>query len=104
MSKKPSQWSEFHDLENRSVTNLDGSPITPEEERWALQDRMQVEFVFGRRKHPEVPLGMYLVINGKRVASRGKRYGQPAWIPMTDAISFDDPPIPAPGNSAWCPS
>jgi hypothetical protein len=42
--------------------------------------RMQIETLFkGRRK---VPVAMYIVIDGRRVAYRGRQFDSPAWISM----------------------
>jgi hypothetical protein len=102
---KPKQWSEFHGLENMTRTHLDGRPLTAEEESGAEPPpKMQVECVFGRHRSPEVPMAIYLVIDDRRVASRGQKYGQPTWIPMVKEITIDDPPIPIPGNSEARPS
>ena len=56
--------------------------------------KVQAEFV---GTDPDNPTEVYLVVNGERVAYRGRAGGMPAWIPMSDKVHFHNG-IPVPGS------
>jgi hypothetical protein len=63
------RWSEFSDF--GEVIDVPSIP-------------MQVEAVFERRR--KVPVELYLVLDGERVAYRGMQHGAMQWIPMGGKI------------------
>ena len=63
--------------------------------------RLQVESVFYEGKDPEkaTPIAIYIVMNGERIAYRGREGGIPAWVSMRDDVAFHNG-IGAPGSEA----
>jgi hypothetical protein len=83
--------SEFHDMESVTTTHIETGEVVDG------VGRMQVECVFKGRRI----VAMYIVVDGERIASRGRKgvepYDYPAWIPMRDDVVFHDG-VDAPGS------
>jgi hypothetical protein len=90
-------FSVFDDLEGVSVSNKRTGEPAPDD----AMGRMQVECVFYEGKDPEkaTPIGIYVVMNGERIAYRGREGGIPAWISMKEGVNFHNG-IGAPGSEA----
>jgi hypothetical protein len=76
-----SKFSIFDDCKIESVESLDGRPDAP-------RPRMQIETVFRGGSDPEidVPIAIYIVLDGKRIAYRGRQFDAPAWIPTDPSV------------------
>lgn len=77
--------SVFSDVEIEAVEKIDGSPLTQEEkaELEYAGPKVQVETVFkGKPSERKCPVAMYWVINGVRMAYRGRNEFGPTWLPM----------------------
>jgi hypothetical protein len=88
-------FSTFGDMESVLTTDIKIGKIVHN------PSRMQVEAVFYQGKDPEkaTPIAMYIVVDGERIAYRGREGGMPAWIPMKDGVVFHNG-IDAPGSEA----
>ena len=73
--------SEFHDCEG-VIEKIDGSPIAEGEDA-PTPSKVQVECVFKGRR----PVAMYWVIDGVRVAYRGRNEWGPTWLPMLPNVT-----------------
>ena len=62
------------------------------------EGRMQVEFVYYEGKDPEkaTPIQIYVVVDGERIAYRGREGGIPAWISMGEAVFHNGINVPGP--------
>ena len=65
--------SVFEDAENVTCDDPAGPSI-----------KMQIETVYKGRR----PVALYMVVDGKRVAYRGRQHGEPAWISMVPYVMF----------------
>jgi hypothetical protein len=99
---KPSKrrtFSTFDDMESVLTTEIKTGKIVHN------PSRMQVEAVFYEGKDPEkaTPIAIYIVLDGERIAYRGREgkppYDYPAWIPLKDDVVFHNG-IDAPGSDA----
>jgi hypothetical protein len=73
--------SEFHDCDVVCEA-MDGSPV---EDAPQPPSKVQMECVFkGKRR---VPVAMYWVVDGVRVAYRGRNEFGPTWIPMQPNVT-----------------
>ena len=90
-------FSTFDDIERVTVSNKRTGEPAPDD----AMGRMQVECVFYEGKDPEkaTPIAIYIVMNGARIAYRGREGGIPAWIAMKDGVVFHNG-IDAPGSDA----
>ena len=90
-------FSVFDDMERVSVSNIRTGEPAPD----TAVGRMQVECVFYEGKDPEkaTPIAIYIVIDGARIAYRGREGGIPAWISMKEDVVFHNG-IDAPGSEA----
>ena len=90
-------FSVFDDPEWVSVSNIRTGEPAPD----AAVGRMQVECVYYEGKDPEkaTPIAIYIVLDGARIAYRGREGGMPAWISMKDDVVFHNG-IDAPGSEA----
>ena len=90
-------FSIFDDMEGVTVSNKRTGEPAPDD----AMGRMQVECVFYEGKDPEkaTPIAIYVVMNGERIAYRGREGGIPAWISMKDDVAFHNG-IDAPGREA----
>ena len=90
-------FSVFDDMEGVSVSNKRTGELAPD----TAVGRMQVECVFHEGKDPErpTPIAIYIVMNGERIAYRGREGGIPAWVSMRDDVAFHNG-IGAPGSEA----
>jgi hypothetical protein len=66
--------SEFHEMESVSAQNIKTGKLVDNEEG-PFAD-MKVETVFNGRRI----VAIYIVMNGERIAYRGREGGMPAWI------------------------
>ena len=90
-------FSVFDDPEWVTVSNIrTGEPALGD-----AMGRMQVEFVYYEGKDPEkaTPIAIYVVLDGERIAYRGREGGVPAWVSMKDDVVFHSG-IAAPGSDA----
>jgi hypothetical protein len=80
-----------------SVANIRTGEPAPD----GAMGRMQVECVYYEGKDPEkaTPIAIYVVLDGERVAYRGRQGGVPAWVSMKDDVVFHNG-IDAPGSDA----
>lgn len=89
--------SEFHDMESVTTTHIVTGEVVDS------VGRMQVECVFRGKRI----VALYVVVDGERIASRGRKgdppYDYPAWIPLRDDVVFHDG-LDAPGNDPSRPS
>ena len=90
-------FSVFDDMESVLTTNIRTGEPAPD----GAVGRMQVECVFHEGKNPEkaTPIAIYIVMNGERIAYRGREGGIPAWVSMKDDVVFHNG-IDAPGSDA----
>jgi hypothetical protein len=90
-------FSVFDDLEGVTVSNKRTGEPAPDD----AMGRMQVEFVYYEGKDPEkaTPIQIYVVVDGERIAYRGREGGMPAWISMRDDVVFHNG-TDAPGSEA----
>jgi hypothetical protein len=79
-------FSVFDDMERVSVSNKRTGEPAPN----SAMGRVQVECVFYEGKDPEkaTPIAIYIVMNGARIAYRGREGGIPAWVSMKDDVVF----------------
>jgi hypothetical protein len=98
MSKRR-KFSIFDDMESVLTTDIRTGKIVYN------PSRMQVEFVYYEGADPEksVPTAIYIVIDGERIARRGREGGIPAWVSMKKGGVFHNG-IVVPGNTAERPS
>jgi hypothetical protein len=89
--------SEFHEMESVSTQDIKTGKFAVNDEG-PFAD-MKVETVFKGRRI----VAIYIVMNGERIAYRGREgnppYDYPAWIPMKDDVVFHNG-IDAPGSDA----
>ena len=85
----------FDDMESVLTTDIQTGKIVDD------PGRMQIEAVYYEGKDPgrATPIAMYIVIDGERIAYRGREDGMPAWIPMKEGVVFHNG-IDTPGSDA----
>jgi hypothetical protein len=90
-------FSVFDDIESVLTTNIRTGELAPD----GAVGRMQVECVFHEGQNPEkaTPIAIYIVLDGSRVAYRGREGGIPAWISMKEDVVFHNG-VDAPGSQA----
>ena len=90
-------FSVFDDPEWVTVSNKPTGEPAPDD----AVGRMQVEFVYYEGKDPEkaTPIAIYVVLDGERIAYRGREGGVPAWVSMKDDVVFHSG-VDAPGSDA----
>ena len=79
-------FSVFDDMAGVTVSNKRTGEPAPD----GAVGRMQVECVFHEGKNPEEapPIAIYVVLDGTRIAYRGREGGMPGWIAMKDGVVF----------------
>ena len=90
-------FSVFDDMESVLTTNIRTGEPAPDD----AMGRMHVEAVYYEGKDPEraIPIAIYIVMNGARIAYRGREGGISAWVSMKDDVVFHNG-IDAPGSDA----
>jgi hypothetical protein len=85
--------SEFHEMESVSTQVIKTGKFADSDEG-PFAD-MKVETVFKGRRI----VAIYILMNGERIAYRGREGGMPAWISMKESVNFHNG-IAAPGSDA----